>query len=146
MSWSTIQYGELAAHAHDNEQEFFMHLAPAFLNSTNEYKDIQWLQDWKAYWIEHRESYVNGASDIEIHSYLATPGRVSLFQNFLTQYKVWIENHGELIPLPTIRSFFSPCDAKLITEPCKTAWLIAFVDKINALLDNGSSHPSIFPL
>jgi hypothetical protein len=90
MSWSMIDYGEYWAHAHDSEQILFMSLAPEFLDSSPVFRDVKWLQEWKDYWLEHKDTHGNGCSDIDLSRLLSSAERITQFRSFLSGYKLWL--------------------------------------------------------
>ena len=91
MSWSTIQFGEYWANAHDGEQIVFMSLAPECLAQSTKFSGEPWLHEWAEYWVEHRTAYGNGCSDIKLHVHLTTKERINVFRAFLSEYKQWLE-------------------------------------------------------
>ena len=142
MSWSTIEFGDHIAHAHDWEQVLFMSLAPVCLDSLEEFRDLLWLHDWKDYWSTHKKTHGNGYSDIALHSWLTSEPKIVEFRKFLSRYTEWIRDFGTEIPVNRINEFIGLGTAMHMEKPCQTYELQKFVTKILALLD-GSPHPSI---
>lgn len=143
MGWSTIEFGDQIANAHDWEQVLFMSLAPVCLNSLEEFRGSRWLHDWKDYWITHKAIHGNGCSDIALHTHLTSEPRVAEFRRFLSRYTEWIGDFGAEIPVNRINEFIGLGAGMRMEKPCQTDELQQFVIKILALLD-GSPHPSIY--
>lgn len=145
MSWSTIHLGEVGAHAHDSEQEMFMFLVPLCMDSLKDFRQPPWIQDWKAYWCEHRESYGNGCSDIRLDVYLTNTERVSKFRKFLAAYQEWLSSFGKEISAEFINSKLSSMSIQF-TRPISVESIQAFASKIEAVLIQDLSHDSVFLL
>jgi hypothetical protein len=142
MSWSTIEFSDRFAHAHDWEQVLFMSLASECLDSLDEFRDSRWLHDWKDYWITHKATHGNGCSDIGLHTHLTSEPKIAEFRRFLSRYTEWIRDFGTEIPINRVNEFLGLGAGARIEKPCQTDELQQFVTKILALLD-GSPHPSI---
>lgn len=145
MSWSTIEFGDHFAYAHDWEQILFMSLAPPCLDYHEEFRDSQWLHEWKLYWIDHKDTHGNGCSDIELQIHLTSDEKIAEFRRFLSCYMEWIASFGTEIPVKRINEFINLKKGTRMEKPCQTDELREFVAKILALLD-GSDHASIHPL
>ena len=142
MSWSTIEFGDHIANAHDWEQILFMSLAPVCLDSLEEFRDSRWLHHWKDYWITHKATHGNGCSDIGLHTHLTSERKIAEFRRFLSRYTEWIRGFGTEIPVNHINEFIGLGTSMRMEKLCQTDELEQFVTKILALLD-GSPHRSI---
>lgn len=134
MSWSTIHFGGYWAHAHDNEQMLFMSLAPEFIDQSPEFNPIQWLQEWKAFWVKNRDAQGNGCSDIALERFLIDAGRIRTFREFLASYKDWLSAFGEEIPTDAINGRLD-VSIFYFTRPLKVDKLLQFASTIVNVLD-----------
>ena len=134
MSWSMIDYGEYWAHAHDADQILFMTLASEFLESSSEFMAVTWLQEWKAYWLEHKATHGNGCSDIDFRSYLQDDQRIEVFRKFLGAYRSWLSQFGDGIPAEVINAKTAVPFYLYHTEPCRTSALLTFAATVEDVL------------
>ncbi len=142
MSWSSIDYGKCWAHAHDWEQILFMHLAPEFLAQDAKFAQERWLVEWSSYWQEHRVAHGNGCSDIDLSGHLLSDTERNCFREFLTGYVSWLHSLGDSIPPESLNARFETRGMR-ITEPVEVTYLVAFVEKIEAVLDGDLSHAAV---
>ena len=142
MSWSSIDYGDYWAHAHDWEQISFMALAPVYITTSEHYKKLPWLLEWKDYWDDHKIHHGNGCSDIDLDGYLISQNRVHDFKLFLNDYKKWLHTFGETISAEYMNKRIEGLGGKYF-KPCSINELEAFVDKIVAVLEHDLNHHSV---
>jgi hypothetical protein len=142
MSWSTIRFGEYWAHAHDIDQILFMSLATEFLDSSVEFRGLAWLQEWKTYWLEHKETMGNGCGNIDLPRFLCTAERVVQFRRFLCKYQIWLQQFGSEIPVDEINRRTNVPEQLIHTKPCGVGRLLDFAatveDTLNGNLKNAS--------
>jgi hypothetical protein len=143
MSWSMIEFGDSWADAHDSEQILFMSLAPEFLDSSPKFKHVSWLQEWKAYWLKHKETHVNGCSDIDLPRFLSSEDRVCQFRDFLAAYKTWLRTFGDSIPADVINAKTAVPFFLSFTGPCEVRELIAFACTIEDLLSGSMENKRV---
>ena len=143
MSWSIIVLGDYWAHAHDTEQILFMSLAPEFLDSSDEFRQVSWLQDWKAYWLEHKSAHGNGCSDIALERFLDTELKIRQFRSFLAHYKIWLAAFGDAIAAADINAKTDVPFYLIYTGPCSVDYLLAFATKIEDVLDGNLKNESV---
>ena len=144
MSWSTISFGSTHAHAHDWEQVLFMSLAPACLNSCQEFRDVEWLHKWKDCWVNNKGNQGNGCSDIELNTHLDSEEKILAFRSFLNYYLQWIRGFGAEIPIDIINGYIDLGKGMYMTKPCQITELEEFVAKIIAVLDGNTKHPAVW--
>jgi len=120
-----------------------MCLAPACMISLPKFNELSWFHDWKNYWIEHRFTYANGCSDINLPDYLSDTNKVQLFRQFIQQYTRWVETFGLYVTAEQLNGFTSTVNDEFFTAPYPTDKLTHFANKVIALLDSDLSHPSL---
>lgn len=139
-----IDLGDYWAHAHDSEQVLFMSLAPVFIESSPELRSVSWLQEWKTYWLDHRKTYVNGCSDIDLARFLDSEEKARQFRDFLANYRSWLRRYGEAIPAQEINAILdaSPWGMHYV-EPCPVKYLLDFATKIEDVMDGRLENSSV---
>jgi hypothetical protein len=134
-----VDYKDHWVHAHDFTQVTFMALAPEFIDSSNKYRNIEWLCGWKKYWVEHKISHVNGCADIDLNSFLTDSSRIETFKKFLHDYSIWVSEFGTEISPEIINSKIN-LTGMYYTKPCKVEDLTSFAgliwDVISGNMDN----------
>jgi hypothetical protein len=137
-----IDFGGKWASAHDWEQILFMSLAPRCLDRFPEFRKAGWLQDWEAYWVDHKMSHANGCTDIALDAFLDSQEKVAIFRRFLAKYDTWLSGFGESIPTEVINEWTG---VKGITAhgPCEVSYLKEFTGKVRALLAGDVTHPAV---
>ena len=145
MGWSIIDFGDYWAHAHDSEQILFMSLAPVFIDSSPALGSVAWLQAWKAYWLDHRKTYANGCSDIDLERFLDSSEKVILFRDFVNNYKSWLLGRfGEAIPAEEINAILDTSAWGMRFEaPCSVNDLLSFAAKIEDVVDGRLKNKSV---
>jgi hypothetical protein len=75
----------------------FMAFASEFLDQSW-FRSTEWLQQWKAFWQEHKQTHGNGCSNIDVEGYLISPDRLGEFRAFIPEYRAWLtQTFGEFI-------------------------------------------------
>jgi hypothetical protein len=128
MSWSTFAFRGHWAHAHDAEQNAFMALAAIYVDVDRTCRDVDWLRDWRSFWLESVGNQGNGCSDLGAEEFLTDDGRVADFRQFLRRYRSWIES-------------VRPALAEVVAVP--TDRLIAFATTVDAVLAGDGTHPRV---
>ena len=146
MSWSMIHFAGRRAHAHDDDQELFMALASAFLASSSAFDDISWLHEWRAYWLDHLQTYGNGCSDVALERFLDSDEKKRLFKDFLNQYRGWLGRYGEAIPADEVNLILAhrpePWGLRFL-KPCRVEPLLDFVTTIEGVIDGSPAKASL---
>ena len=141
MSWSIITLGSMWAHAHDIEQVSFMYLAPIFLEQSDQYKNVPWLNKWKEYWKHHRSCYGNGCSDLDLESYLTCTERMNEFSHFLDQFSVWLNSLKDKLSDEYINRFL---EGETYPGTCNVSSLLQFANTIKAVLRQDTTNQNVF--
>jgi hypothetical protein len=128
MSWSTFSFRAHWAHAHDAEQDAFMALAAMYIEADPSYRDVQWLRDWQAFWLESAGNQGNGCSDLRADDFLTDDDQVAQFRQFLRRYRSW------LIAV-------EPALALVVGIP--TERLFDFAGTVDAVLAGDETHPRV---
>jgi len=138
-----ISHDDYWAHAHDSEQILYMSLASEFLDSSHEFQNVAWLQEWKAYWLDHKNTHANGCSDIQLSRFLPTIDRIELFRHFLHKYELWLQQLGVEISAHEInRKTDMPRRLKYV-ESCRIADLVAFATTIEDVLNGNVQNARV---
>ncbi|GAA4730350.1 hypothetical protein [Phytohabitans rumicis] len=116
------------AHAHDVEQDHFMALAAMYVEAEPRYRQVAWLRDWQAFWLDATGAQGNGCSDLRADEYLLDDARVAEFRAFLRDYEAWCTAVGPAL------------DLAVGIGPDK---LVAFTRKVDAVLVGDTSHPAV---
>ncbi|MGI5196755.1 hypothetical protein ACQEVY_24430 [Streptomyces sp. CA-288835] len=116
------------AFAHDQTQDAFMAFAAMYVEANPVYREIEWLRDWRTFWIESRGNQGNGLSDVGNEEYLTDDGRITRFLEFLRDYRSWVASSGASISWLT---------------DYKPDRLIAFAELMEAVLTGDETHPGV---
>jgi len=119
-----------------------MALAPEFLDSSIKYQNLGWLQEWKNYWIRHKDTHGNGCSDIDLAGFLIDESRVACFREFLRDYREWLDHFGDAISAGVMNSKLDIAHIRY-DGPCSVKELTEFVSRIEAVLDGRIEYPQV---
>ena len=123
-----------------------MELASVFLASSSAFDDISWLHEWRAYWLEHLETYANGCSNVALERFLDSDEKKRLFKDFLNQYRSWLGRYGEAIPPDEINLILThrpePWGLRFL-KPCRVGRLLDFVTTIESVIDGSHENKNV---
>lgn len=142
MSWSMFCFGSHWARAHDREQINFMALASAFVESSERYRQTPWLQEWRAYWLDHMGNHGNGCSDLDADAFLTDASRVQQFDVFLQDYGDWLRTFGAEIPTLRINQFVELAGVKY-QAPVGVEAQLRFSELVRAVINGDESNPDV---
>lgn len=145
MSWSMFSFGSHWAHAHDIEQINFMALASEFVEGSEKYRRTPWLQEWRAYWLEHMGNHGNGCSDLNAEAFLVEEARTEQFVVLLGEYAAWLRAFGEAIPTDRINKLLKPSGTKY-QSPVEVKAQLRFLETVRAVMKGDESNPSVHRL
>lgn len=124
-----------AAHAHDLQQDTFMALAAMYVEASPAYREVAWLRDWQAFWIEAAGNQGNGCSDLDPQKYLTDEDRIGLFREFLSDYRSWVKATAASLRLIT------GYDADKLVDFTETMEAVITGDKTNPRVVPSNSVP-----
>lgn len=124
-----FSFREHWAHAHDDEQDHFMALAAMYIEADPAYRELGWLREWQAWWLENVGNQGNGASEVGADEFLTDDDRVAQFRQLLESYRSWL-------------LAVEPAIGIALTYP-KTEQLVEFTRTIEAVLDGNETHPRV---
>ena len=142
MSWSMIDFKNAWAHAHDWEQVLFMSLAPEVLGKSDRFSATKWLQEWKEYWIEHKETHVNGCSNIDLERFLISSEKIDEFIDFTFEYDDYARGFGDEIPADELNARIN-LKGMFLIKPCGVSELLDFTNKVRAVIKNDFAHDKV---
>lgn len=145
MSWSMFSFGSYWAHAHDIEQINFMALASEFVEASEKYRQTPWLQEWRAYWLEHMGSHGNGCSDLNAEAFLTEESRTKQFWAFLSEYEAWLRTFGTEIPIAQINKLMEPSGTRC-QAPVEVKVQLQFAETVRAVINGDESNPRVHRL
>ncbi|MFC8433312.1 hypothetical protein [Streptomyces sp. NPDC057253] len=135
MSYSMFIFRAHAAHAHDIQQDTFMALAAMYVEANPVYREVAWLRDWQAFWIEAAGNQGNGCSDLDPQTYLTDDDRIGLFRQFLSDYRSWVS--ATAAPLKLIAGY----DADKLVDFTETMEAVVIGDRTNPRVIPSDSVP-----
>ena len=142
MSWSMFSFGAYWAHVHDIEQINFMALASEFVQASEKYKQVPWLQAWRSYWLEHMGNHGNGCSDLSPDEFLTEAPRIEVFKAFLVEYAAWLSAFGAEVPVAHINKLLALSGTKY-QHPLKVETQLKFAKTIGAVLSGNEQDSNV---